>query len=228
MHLQGHRPPSRQKPPPEALHLFQPIKGAHTGAFAPSPVLRAATASLSRPSTSAPIMQQAHPASRSRPTPMLHPGRMTLADVQRLADAAASTSHAIATVPAGPERGQSRPGARPSSARHQLADGVTSSSHAGAANAADPDRCPSSLGPRPSSAQLRLANPSASGSQSVAAVSAESGRFPSSLGHRPSSARLQSAGLQLGNVVYSQSMAPGYAEPAQGHDAHARPPSARP
>lgn len=120
---QGQRPPSRQKPPPEALHLFQPLQGSHTGGFAPSAVLRAAAASLARPSTSASIMQHAGPAQRSRPAPMLHTGRMTLADVQRLSDAAACNSQAIAAAaPVVAERAPRSvhprpPSARPASAR---------------------------------------------------------------------------------------------------------------
>lgn len=116
---QGQRPPSRQKPPPEALHLFQPIHGPHTGGFAPSPVLRTA-ASLARPSTSASIMQQAGTATRSRPAPTLHSGRMTLADVQLLSNAAASTSQAIAAagpVVDGRNSSARLPSARPVSAR---------------------------------------------------------------------------------------------------------------
>lgn len=120
---QGQRPPSRQKPPPEALHLFQPLQGPQTGGFAPSPVLRAASGSLARPSTSASIMQQAGTATRSRPAPMLHPGRMTLADVQRLSSAAASTSQSFAAAgPVAAERAQvglcgQLSSARPTSAR---------------------------------------------------------------------------------------------------------------
>ncbi|KAL0056398.1 hypothetical protein WJX82_010878 [Trebouxia sp. C0006] len=114
------RPPSRQKPPPEALHLFQPMHGSSSGGFAPSPVFRAAPAGTTRPSTSAAIMLQTA-APRFKPFPVLHTGRMTLEDLQKLSDAAVNNSQAIAAsgipgdrVPIRPYR---PPSARPTSAR---------------------------------------------------------------------------------------------------------------
>lgn len=125
MPLQDQRPPSRQKPPPEALHLFQPVHGSSSGGFAPSPVFRAAAAGTARPSTSASIMQQASPP-RFKPSlsPVLHTGRMTLDDLQKLSQAAVSNSQALqlqAPV-AAPEEvpisiARTRSNARPPSAR---------------------------------------------------------------------------------------------------------------
>lgn len=94
--LQDQRPPSRQKPPPEALYLFQPVHGSSSGGFAPSPVFRAAAAGTARPSTSASIMQQPSPP-RFKPSlsPVLHTGRMTLDDLQKLSQAAVSNSQAL-------------------------------------------------------------------------------------------------------------------------------------
>ncbi|KAL3140090.1 hypothetical protein ABBQ38_004370 [Trebouxia sp. C0009 RCD-2024] len=118
------RPPSRQKPPPEALHLFQPVHGSSSGGFAPSPVFRTAAAGTARPSTSASIMQQASlPRSKLLGAPVLHPGRMTLDDLQKLSQAAVSNSQALQTqapVAAGENVpisiAQSRAYARPPSA----------------------------------------------------------------------------------------------------------------
>ncbi|KAA6419424.1 MAG: hypothetical protein FRX49_10682 [Trebouxia sp. A1-2] len=114
------RPPSRQKPPPEALHLFQPMHGSSSGGFAPSPVFRAAPAGTTRPSTSAAIMLQTA-APRFKPSPVLHTGHMTLEDLQKLSDAAVNNSQAIAAggtpgdrVPIRPYR---PPSARPTCAR---------------------------------------------------------------------------------------------------------------
>lgn len=114
--LQDQRPPSRQKPPPEALHLFQPMHGSSSGGFAPSPVFRVAAAGTARPSTSASIMQQAS-APRFKPSPVLHSGRMTLEDLQKLSDAAVSNSQAIASSGMPADRATVRPYARPPSAR---------------------------------------------------------------------------------------------------------------
>ncbi len=118
--MQDQRPPSRQKPPPEALHLFQPMHGSSSGGFAPSPVFRAAPAGTTRPSTSAAIMLQTA-APRFKPSAVLHTGRMTLEDLQKLSDAAMNNSQAIAAggmpgdrVPVRPYR---PPSARPTSAR---------------------------------------------------------------------------------------------------------------
>ena len=121
---QDQRPPSRQKPPPEALHLFQPVHGSSSGGFAPSPVFRAAAAGMARPSTSASIMQQASlPRSKLFGAPVLHPGRITLDDLQKLSQAAVSNSQALqmqAPVPAAEDVpisiAQSRSYARPPSA----------------------------------------------------------------------------------------------------------------
>ena len=94
--MQDQRPPSRQKPPPEALHLFQPMHGSSSGGFAPSPVFRAAAASTARPSTSASIMQPASvPRFKPSGSPVLHTGRMSLEDLQRLSQAAVSNSRAL-------------------------------------------------------------------------------------------------------------------------------------
>lgn len=122
---QDQRPPSRQKPPPEALHLFQPVHGSCSGGFAPSPVFRAAAAGTARPSTSASIMQQASlPSFKPAGAPVLHPGRMTLDDLQKLSKAAVSNSQALQTqspVAAAEDVSrsiaQSRSYARPPSAR---------------------------------------------------------------------------------------------------------------
>ena len=118
--MQDQRPPSRQKPPPEALHLFQPMHGSSSGGFAPSPVFRAAPAGTTRPSTSAAIMLQTA-APRCKPSAVLHTGRMTLEDLQKLSDAAVNNSQAIAAggIPGDrlPIRPYRPPSARPTSAR---------------------------------------------------------------------------------------------------------------
>lgn len=94
--IQDQRPPSRQKPPPEALHLFQPVHGSSSGGFAPSPVFRAAATSTARPSTSASIMQQASvPRFKPSGSAVLHTGHMTLEDLQKLSHAAVSNSQAL-------------------------------------------------------------------------------------------------------------------------------------
>ena len=129
-HAQDERPPSRQKPPPEALHLFQAVHGSASGGFAPSPVFRAAAASTARPSTSASIMQQATaPKFKPSGSSVLHTGRMTLDDLQKLSQAAVSNSQllqvqapiaAAEAIPASTAQSRSyarAPSARPPSAR---------------------------------------------------------------------------------------------------------------
>ncbi len=96
------------------------MHGSSSGGFAPSPVFRAAPAGTTRPSTSAAIMLQTA-APRFKPSAVLHNGRMTLEDLQKLSDAAVDNSQAIAAggnpgdrVPIRPYR---PPSARPTSAR---------------------------------------------------------------------------------------------------------------
>ena len=83
--MQGHRPPSRQKPPPEALHLF----GAGLDPGCGAPALR--DGPLMRPSTSASVLRNpAHnmPALRQAPAMFMAQSRMTVGDVRNAADEA--------------------------------------------------------------------------------------------------------------------------------------------
>lgn len=83
--MQGHRPPSRQKPPPEALHLF----GAGLDPGCGAPTLR--DGPLMRPSTSASVLRNpVHnmPALRQAPAMLMAQSRMTVGDVRNAADEA--------------------------------------------------------------------------------------------------------------------------------------------
>ena len=83
--MQGHRPPSRQKPPPEALHLF----GAGLDPGCGAPALR--DGPLMRPSTSASVLRNpVHnmPALRQAPAMFMAQSRMTVGDVRNAADQA--------------------------------------------------------------------------------------------------------------------------------------------
>ena len=61
-------------------------------------------------------MQQA-PAPRFKSSAVLHSGRMTLEDLQKLSDAAVSNSQALAAGGNPGDKAQRRPSARPPSAR---------------------------------------------------------------------------------------------------------------
>ena len=83
--MQGHRPPSRQKPPPEALHLF----GAGLDPGCGAPALR--DGPLMRPSTSASVLRNpvhSMPALRQAPAMFMAQSRMTVGDVRNAADEA--------------------------------------------------------------------------------------------------------------------------------------------